>query len=151
MYPSLTRYPGDVLAGFDALSRTMDQLLGLGAYPSSIRAAGRGAFPALNMGTTEQALEIYAFAPGIDPAKLEVSVDKGLLTVAGERADDLPAEDEKTAIYARERFTGAFRRVVSLPEECDAARVEASYRDGVLKIVIPKREESKPRRINVTA
>jgi HSP20 family protein len=151
MYPSLTRYPGDVFAGFDALTRTMDQLLGLSAYPSSIRAASRGAFPALNMGTTEQALEIYAFAPGIDPAKLEVSVDKGLLTIAGERADDLPEEDEKTAVYARERFAGAFRRVVSLPEDCDAGRVEAAYRDGVLKIVIPKREESKPRRINVTA
>ena len=59
MYPSLTRYPGDVFATFDALSRTMDQLFGVGA-PSSIRAATRGAFPALNMGTTENALEIYA-------------------------------------------------------------------------------------------
>ena len=53
------------------------------------------------------------------------------------------------SIYAAERFTGAFRRVVSLPEDADAARVQASYRDGVLRIVIPKREASKPRRIEV--
>ena len=150
MYPSLTRYPGDVFAGFDALSRTMDQLFGLSALPSSIRAAGHGAFPALNMGSTQDALEIYAFAPGVDASRIEVSVDKGLLTIAGERAADAPQGDEGTNAYARERFTGAFRRVVSLPEDVDATRVEASYRDGVLRIVVPKSEQSKPRRITVT-
>jgi HSP20 family protein len=148
MYPSLTRNPGDLFASFDALTRTMDQLFGLGTAPSSIRAASRGAFPALNMGTTGNALEIYAFAPGIDPAKLEVSVDKGLLTIAGERPADAQAGDE-ASVYARERFSGDFRRVLSLPEDVDPARVEASYRDGVLRIVVPKREESKPRRITV--
>ena len=148
MYPSLTRHPGDVFASFDALTRTMDQLFGLGTAPSSIRAASRGAFPALNMGTTGNALEIYAFAPGIDASRLEVSVDKGLLTIAGERPADAAAGVE-ASVYARERFTGAFRRVLSLPEDVDASRVEASYRDGVLRIVVPKREESKPRRINV--
>lgn len=150
MYPSLTRYPGDVFASFDALTRTMDQLLGLSSLPSSIRAANRGAFPALNMGGTDNALEIYAFAPGIDASKLEVSVDKGLLTVAGERAPGTPEADENTSIYARERFAGSFRRVVSLPEDVDASRVEASYRDGVLRIVVPKREQSRARRIAIT-
>jgi HSP20 family protein len=148
MYPSLTGYPGDLFA--NALSRTMDQLFGLGTAPSSIRAATRGAFPALNMGSTEQAIEIYAFAPGIDPAKLEVSVDKGLLTIAGERAADWPGGDD-TNVYAHERFAGDFRRVVSLPEDVDATRVEASYRDGVLRIVVPKQEQSKPRRITVNS
>ena len=149
MYPSLTRHPGDLFASFDALSRTMDQLFGLSGAPSSIRAATHGAFPALNMGTTEQALEIYAFAPGIDASKLEVSVDKGLLTIAGERASGTAGAGDEASVYARERFDGAFRRVVSLPEDVDAARVEASYRDGVLRIVVPKREQSKPRRITV--
>jgi HSP20 family protein len=149
MYPSLTRYPGDLFASFDALTRTMDQLLGLGTAPSSIRAAARGAFPALNVGSTENALEIYAFAPGIDASSLEVSVDKGLLTIAGERPADTPQGDESTSVYAQERFTGGFRRVVSLPEDVDASRVEAAYRDGVLRIVLPKREQSKPRRITV--
>ena len=148
MYPSLTRNPGEMFASFDALTRTMDQLFGLGTAPSSIRAASRGAFPALNMGTTGNALEIYAFAPGIDASKLEVSVDKGLLTIAGERPADTPAGDE-ASVYARERFSGNFRRVLSLPDDVDASRVEASYRDGVLRIAVPKREESKPRRITV--
>lgn len=146
MYPSLTRFPGDLFADFD---RQVDQLFGLRNWPSSIRAAGRGAFPAINLGTTEQAVEIYAFAPGLDPAKIEVSVDKGLLTLSGERAEDTPRAAEGVSVYADERFTGGFRRVVSLPEDADASRVEAAYRDGVLKITIPKRETSKPRRIEV--
>lgn len=147
MFPSLTRFPGDALAEFDGLQRQVEQLLGLRGVPSSIRAAGRGAFPALNVGTTQDAIEIFAFAPGLDPAKVEVNVDKGLLTVAGERARSTGEESE--SVYARERFAGSFRRVVSLPEDADTGRVEASYRNGVLKIVVPKREASKPKRVEI--
>ena len=148
MYPSLTRFPGDLFAEFEGLQRHFDQLFNVRGLPSSIRAASRGAFPAINMGVTDAAIEIYAFAPGLDPAKIDVQVDKGLLTISGERAADEQSKD-KVAVYADERFAGAFRRVVSLPEDADAARVEAAYRNGVLKIVIPKREASKPKRIEV--
>jgi len=150
MYPSLTRFPGELFAEMEGLQRQVEQLLGWRRAPSSIRAAQRGAFPAINMGVTPEAVEIYAFAPGIDPATLEVSVDKGVLNVAGERRSGTPAADN-ASIHAQERFEGSFRRVVSLPEDADAARVEATYRDGVLKIVVPKREASKPRRIEVKA
>jgi HSP20 family protein len=149
MYPSLTRFPGDLFADFEGLQRQVEQLLGASGWPSSIRAASRGAFPAVNVGTTEEAVEIYAFAPGIDPAKVEVSVDKGLLTIAGERVADTPKENDKVSVYARERFVGTFKRVVSLPEDADSARVDASYRNGVLRIVIPRREASRPRRIEI--
>ena len=149
MYPSLTRFSGDLFAEFDGLQRHLEQLLGLRGMPSSIRAASRGAFPAVNMGMTDAAVEIYAFAPGIDPSKIDVSVDKGLLAISGERAPDTPEDSESVSVYARERFTGAFKRVVSLPEDVDTGKVDASYRNGVLKIVIPKREASRPRRIEV--
>jgi HSP20 family protein len=149
MYPSLTRFPGDLFAEFEGLQRQVDQLFGRGGWPSSIRAAHRGAFPAINMGVTPEAVEIYAFAPGLDPAKLDVSVDKGLLTISGERTSERPATKERVAVYADERFNGTFRRVVSLPEDADPAKVDATYRDGVLKIAIQKREASKPKRIEV--
>ncbi|HET7731404.1 MAG TPA: Hsp20/alpha crystallin family protein [Usitatibacter sp.] len=149
MYASLTRYPGDLFAEFEGLQRSLDQLFGQRGWASSIRAAGRGAFPALNMGTTEQAVEIYAFAPGLDPRSIEVSVDKGLLTLSGERKRDLPQASDKVSIYAEERFAGGFRRAVSLPEDVDPSRVEATYRNGVLKIVIPKREPRKPLRVEI--
>ena len=52
-------------------------------------------------------------------------------------------------LYAQERFTGSFRRVVTLPEDADQGRIEATYRDGVLRISVAKREASRPRRIEV--
>jgi HSP20 family protein len=151
MYPSLTRFPGDLFADFEGLQRQVEQLLGLGPWPSSIRAAGRGAFPAINMGVTEEAVEVYAFAPGLDPSRIEVSVDNGLLSVSGERRDDQPQASQKVSVFANERFAGAFRRVVTLPDDVDTAQVDATYRNGVLKIVIPKREASKPKRIEIKA
>jgi len=149
MFPSLTRSTGDVFADLDRFQRQMEQIFGSAGWPSSIRAANRGAFPAINMGSTPEAVEIYAFAPGIDPGKLEVSVDRNLLTIAGERQPSLPEESDKVSVYAAERFTGAFRRVISLPEDADASRIAANYRDGVLRIVVPRREAAKPRRIEV--
>lgn len=149
MYGSLMRFPGDFFADLSELQRQVEQLVGARGWPSSIRAVGRGAFPAINMGTTAEAVEIYALAPGVDPGKLEVSVDKGLLTIAGERQSDVPDESDKLSVYARERFAGTFRRVMSLSDDVDSTRVDATYRNGVLRIVIPRREESKPRRIDV--
>ena len=62
---------------------------------------------------------------------------------------DLPKETEKVAVHADERFAGAFRRAVGLPEDADSSRIDASYRDGILRITVPKRENAKPRRIQV--
>ena len=151
MYPSLTTFPGDVFAEFDALQRQLGRMLGGNDWPSSIRAAARGAFPAIHMGTTEEAVEIYAFAPGLDPKKLDVHIEKGLLIISGERKGDIPGSSEKLTVYAQERYEGAFKRVVGLPDEVDSSRIQATYRDGVLRILVPKREALKPRRIEVRA
>jgi len=150
MFPSLTTsFPGDLFAEFDALHREMGRLFGLAEWPSSIRAGSRRAFPAVNMGTTEEAVEVYAFAPGLEASKIEVSIDRGVLTIAGERAAQLPVNDDKADVYAQERFAGAFKRVVSLPQDVDGSAVRATYRDGILKIVVPKQERAKPRRVEV--
>jgi len=116
---------------------------------SSIRAPGGATFPVMNVGATPDAVEIMAFAPGVDPASLQITVDRGLLIISGERRSLLPEEGDATSVYAQERFAGSFRRVVSLPDEADPQRVDAKYRDGVLRISVAKRESSKPRRIEV--
>ena len=157
LYPSMLRTSGDWFADFEQLYDRMDELLGGRNGISSIRAVGRaGAFPALNVGTSPDAVEIYAFAPGIDPKSIDVSVDKGLLAISGERQPTngkaaSGKDGEERAAYANERFTGRFRRVVALSEDADPGRVEATYRNGVLKIVVPKRESSKPRQIQVSS
>jgi HSP20 family protein len=135
---------------FSELDRLQRQISGrFGAHPSSLRSSRAGAFPGLNIGTTEDAIEIVAFAPGIDPSKLELSIDKGLLTIAGERAAARPAQDDGARAYAQERFNGSFRRVVELPQQADPDNVQARYTDGLLVITVGKREASKPRAITV--
>jgi HSP20 family protein len=149
MYPSLPRFPTDLFAEFDRMQRQLQHWTGRSGWPSSIRSAAGDAFPAINVGNTAETVEVYAFAPGLDPSKLEVTVDKGLLVIAGERSAGLPEGNQKVSVYARERFAGRFRRVVSLPEEVDPQQVEANYRNGILRVVVQKRELSKPRRIDV--
>jgi HSP20 family protein len=77
-----------------------------------------------------------------------VNIDRGVLTIEGERASALPG-DEKSAVHINERFAGRFRRVVSLPDDADANAVSAEYRDGVLHLSIRRRESALPRRIEV--
>jgi HSP20 family protein len=149
MYAASLRFPNDFFADFEELTRQFDAAFGGRDGSSSIRSTGRGAFPAINMGSNADAVEVYAFAPGIDAGKLEVTVDKGLLTIAGERKPTATTADNRQVVYARERANGSFRRVISLPEDVDAERVTARYQDGVLHVSIPKREASKPRRIQV--
>jgi HSP20 family protein len=142
----LFRSSADLFAELNRMQSLLDQ-----AFPaatSSIRSSGSG-FPTLNVGTAPGSVEVMALAPGLDPRSLDISVDRGLLIIAGERKAELPAEGERTSVYAHERFTGRFRRVLSLPEDADPARVNATYRDGVLRISIAKRESSLPRRIEV--
>lgn len=149
MYGSMLQFPSDLFAEFDALQRQLEDWVGVRGGPSSIRSVGRGVFPAVNIGSTPDAIDIYAFAPGIDASKLDVSVDKGVLTISGERQRQTPDGGDKTVVYARERMTGKFRRVMSLPDDVDPDRVDATYRNGVLCIRIHRRESSKPRRITV--
>lgn len=148
MYRSLS--PRDVFAELDRLQREMSAVF----EPSpSIRGLGRGGFPALNVGTTPRSVEVYAFAPGVDPASIDVQLERGVLTIDGERKPTLPAAAERggarQTVHGAERFAGRFRRVVSLPDDVDPAAVSAEYRDGVLHVSIPRREAAQPRRIPV--
>lgn len=136
----------DILSDLARLQRELQQ--GFEAWPS-IRGVGRSGFPALNVGGTPQAVELYAFAPGLDPDKIEVNLERGVLTISGERAADLPEREEKATVHINERFAGRFRRVVSLPDDVDSDNVSADYRDGVLHISLKRRESSQPRRITV--
>jgi HSP20 family protein len=148
MYESLWSFPGGAWGDFDRLRRELDDVFGNGS-PSSIRSAAPGSFPAINVGQTPSSVEVYAFAPGIDPAKIEVVIDRGVLTISGERPAAQAGNDQRTSVYTRERPTGAFKRALSLPDDVDPGRVQASYRDGVLNVSIARREEAQPKRITV--
>ncbi len=142
-----TLFPRDLFSELDRLQREMNSYFDTSP---SIRGLGRGGYPALNVGGTPASVEIYAFAPGMDPAKIEVNLDRGVLTIAGERASAIPERsDEKTTLHLAERFAGRFRRVISLPDDVDPNAVSADYRDGVLHVSVQRRASAQPRRIDV--
>jgi HSP20 family protein len=139
-------FPRDAFAEIDRLQREIQQ-----SFESSPSIRGQGTFPAINVGTTVQSVEVYAFAPGLKPEAIEVNLDRGVLSIAGERASDLPSREgeRKSALHINERFSGRFRRVISLPDDIDPNAVSADYRDGVLHISIKRREAAQPRRIDI--
>ncbi len=139
-------FPGDLFAHMDRLQRELQQ--GFDLEPS-IRGFGRGSFPALNVGLTQKSVELYAFVPGLDPNSIDVQLEQGVLTIAGERVEDLSTQGERATVQINERFAGRFRRVVSLPEDIEPESVNAQYRDGILHVTIARREETQPRRISV--
>jgi len=113
-------FPRDVFAELDRIQRGLQQ--GGGELSPSIRGTARGGYPAMNVGSTPRSVEIYAFAPGIDPNSLDVQLEKGVLTIAGERAGVLPPKDAPATVHIDERFSGRFRRVVTLPDDVDRTR-----------------------------
>lgn len=145
MFGSLTNFENL----FDELRRMeqdMDELFGRWAAPAGIRSVSRGTFPPTNVGATANTVDVYLFAPGLEPKGFDVSVQQNLLLVSGKRR--LPVQ-EKATYYRQERFGGEFRRVITLPEDVDANRVEAKYRDGILQISLQRKEAARPRQIQV--
>jgi len=148
MFNSLLNHPNSLFGHFDRLQRELDDVLfGLSSLPSSIRSVATGTLPQINVGRTPQSVEVYAFAPGLDASKIEVTLDRGVLRLSGERVK--PEANERQRVYARERAAGRFDRSVSLPEDIDPEHVKANYRDGVLQVSIARRETPQPKRISV--
>ena len=137
---------GDLLAEMDRLQRQVQQAFDLSS--PGIRGFA-GGFPAVNVGNTPTSTEIYAFVPGIDPATIDVTLDRGVLSISGERAAATHGNDSKTTLHSNERFEGRFRRVINLPDDSDANSIQAQCRDGVLHISVKRREPPQPRRIEV--
>lgn len=149
MYESILNHPNSLFDQFDRLRRELDDAFGVSGLPSSIRSVMPGTVPAVNVGRTPSSMEIYAFAPGLDASKTEVTLERGVLRISGERVSGIPANDPKVQVYARERGTGSFTRAISLPEDIDSSQVNANYRDGVLHVSIARQESAQPKRITV--
>jgi HSP20 family protein len=149
MYESILNQPYSLFGQFDRLRRELDDVFGVSGLPNSIRSVAPGTIPAVNVGRTANSVEIYAFAPGLDASKIDVTLDRGVLRISGERTSSIPVGDPKVNVYTRERSAGSFTRAVSLPDDVDSAHVHASYRDGVLQVSIPRRASAQPQRITV--
>jgi HSP20 family protein len=115
-------------------------------WPSSIRSSSGSAYPPVNISATPERVDVHVYGAGLDAAALDISVQQNVLTLQGVRETGTVTDD---AHFRRERYRGAFRRVISLPEDVDPDRVSATYREGVLHIQCMRRGSSKPRRIEI--
>ena len=147
MFSSSSYAESPLFAEFRRLEREFDEFfMGWSPWAGGIRSLPAGTFPAVNVGSNPHSVTVYVFAPGIDPKSLEISLQENVLSVSGQR--DVPAE-RNASYYRQERFGGSFRRVISLPEDVDPDKVDATYRDGILQVTVQRRELAKPRQIEI--
>ena len=133
-----------------SLRHRMDKMLGDFFYPSAQGQEDsevRNSNPAADIYENDANIVIKAELPGIDKKDISVDVKNRVLTLKGERSSD--DETKEDNYYRRERGYGRFERVFTLPAEIDLEKIKADYKDGVLKIEIPKPQEKKPQKITV--
>jgi len=113
--------------------------------PARLRTAP--SYPAVNIWSNENGLFVSAEMPGVSVKDLDISVNGDTLTISGERGvDEIP---EGTHFHRQERKFGEFSRTIQLPFAVDADKVEASFKEGVLSITLPKVEAEKPKQISI--
>jgi HSP20 family protein len=104
--------------------------------------------PAVDVKEEDDRFLILADIPGVDPKDIEVHMDKGMLTIKGERKSE--ARDENNGYKRVERVYGSFFRRFTMPDTADADNIKAECKNGVLEIIIPKKAAEQPRRIEVS-
>lgn len=141
MFGTLRGFEVSLFDEFRRLQREVDDVFAGGLQHS----VARGAFPAIDVVSNPQQVEVFLTAPGIDAKGLDISIQQNVLSVTGRRE----AQSDKGTVHRQERFSGEFRRVITLPEDVDPSRVSASYSDGVVRISVQRREAPKPRQIQI--
>lgn len=130
----------------ERMRRQFDHLLGDEA-PSGRGLLGAGVFPQINLTEDGDKFYIRAELPGVKSGDIDMQATAKNLTISGERK--IETEGEEIRYHRREREAGKFSRAIAMPTEIDPDRIEASMKDGILTIHVPKAEAVKPRRISI--
>ena len=144
-----------LMQDFVSLRDAMDQLLedSFTAGRGQRGTSGAVARPMpLDVYATQDEAVVVAAVPGMSPEDLEVTINQGTVTLSGRIGNVAESEEAKGATwYLHELWHGQFRRAVSLPFEVDAAKTEATFEHGILRIRLPKAEQAKPKKIEIKA
>ena len=139
------RNPWTIFDELESIQSDMNRLLAGAEAPRRARAA----YPPLNVGSTAEGLVLDAEMPGVDPQAVEISVVGDELSLHGKVNAQEPAAGE--IVLRRERPAGEFERTLQLPFRANAGAVKATFKNGILRISIPRSEEEKPRKIAIEA
>ena len=139
-------FPPLVDQGFPALMRSMlaDPFFG----PAVSRTGSW--IPAVEVAETNDALMLTAELPGLEEKNLKLSIENNVLTIAGEKEEEITDAPPAKTYYVNERYYGAFQRSFALPRTVDVDHVKAVFDKGVLRITLPKLPQAKGRQIEVT-
>jgi HSP20 family protein len=107
----------------------------------------RSISPAIDVLEDRDNIIILCDIPGVDMNDLELTITKDVLTIKGEKKEE--EKKDKARIFKKETWEGSFQRTIALPDGVDSEKVDATLKDGVLRVVVPKMEEVKPRQIKV--
>lgn len=131
------------------MERMFDSLLGRTAR-GVMRATGADKFqPHLDIVENPNDYVVSVDLPGVKPEDVKVEMEDGRLTISGNR--ETLTEDNSKNVHRIERSKGSFHRMISLPREIDADKIDAKYEHGVLHVTLPKTAEKQPRKIEVRA
>lgn len=130
----------------DDFRKEVDQMMSRFFHGTESPAATQWA-PRLNLAETETSYEVSAELPGMKPEDVEVELRHGDLWISGRREEE--TEQQGKTWHRVERYYGQFRRVVRLGDDVDPEKVEAEYKDGILKITVAKSEQARTRKIEV--
>jgi HSP20 family protein len=139
----------------EALRREIDRAFadfGRGENPlykvAFLPGIGPRRYPLINLSEDKDRLYIEALTPGVDPKSLNVTVMQNRLTLSGEKSP-IGSDVKPEAFHRNERASGKFLRTLDLPVEVDDSSVEAEYKNGLLRVTVPKAEKAKPKQITV--
>ncbi len=107
----------------------------------------RSISPAIDVLEDRDNIIILCDIPGVDMNDLELTITKDVLTIKGEKKEE--EKKDKARIFKKETWEGSFQRTIALPDGVDSEKVDATLKDGVLRVVVPKMEVVKPRQIKV--
>lgn len=144
--PQISMWPA-----FDRLAALRDEMNHLFDLPQ-VGNADRGQLfsgwtPPLDLYQTNDNIVAVVEVPGMRKEEIEISLHNGMLTIGGDRQSH---SSEGENVERTERFSGKFRRSISLPARVDSGKVTATYKDGILVVTLPKAEEAKPKKVEVT-
>jgi len=134
---------------FDSLRREMDRLWdSFFEGRSGRRGRQEGEWlPSIDVAETKGDLLVKAELPGMDPKDIDISLHEGILTIKGEKKQE--KEEKEEGYHLIERSYGSFTRSIRLPKDVQSDKINASFKNGILKVVLPKTEEAKKKEIKI--
>jgi HSP20 family protein len=134
---------------FEGMRRDMDRLWESFFERGVLRRTEEegGWYPSLDVAETKNELVLKAEVPGMEPKDIDISLSDGTLTIKGEKRHE--KEEKEEDYHLVERSYGAFTRSIQLPSEVQREKISASYKNGVLRIVLPKSEEAKKKEVKI--